>query len=746
MIQNNVSAKDQLAKLMATEDITVQHSHSAKTASFDVKYRVLTLPNWECSSAVHDLLVGHEVGHALWTKEKDWEHALTKNLHKGITNIVEDARIERKIKAKYPGLVKVMVKGYRELERKSFFYNEPTDIDRMNLIDRINLHCKLGPLAAIPFADIELPYLEMTENTNSWKSVEECVRSIMDFMLSEEYQEQQKQRMEEVEAGGSPIDGDEDDFDWEEVTDWDDSDGDNEEEGGETPHSSFEEDSSDKAGEISVETQDQFDSRVASELSSDENHNYEIHYFTPPVPTKEVLVGHKEAHTELVKIFADQHRAREAYWKSNTHLHHREEAYRDAWDLGPEGFMKFRRDAQKIVGYMAKEFERKKSASEYRKESISKTGVLDMTKVHQYKYNEDLFLRNTIRPDGKSHGLIMLFDWSASMTQHFHDTMKQTLALAWFCQKVNVPFEVYAFTNSWGEKGDFSDSKYVWEPAGRDQAYFESDSGRDDFKLVNILSSRMNSKTMLDQSKLLYILTDKYSAGRNFGDWGRYELSSTPICETLCAMQTVIPAFKNKQKLDIVNMIIMTDGEGNGRWHRIKIGGEGQNDNINFYGAGRFSDYRMTDPITKKVYSYKDIIEEMPGERYYENAIQETMMLKMLKDRHDINVIGLFLDGHSNGKSLRGRTLEKYLGYKRWNLAKHQAVRADVRNTGVGSVFYPGHDEYYLVPVGSIHETENNLEIESDWTAGKIKNAFKKNLNQKFGNKILVNKMMDIIA
>jgi len=484
----------------------------------------------------------------------------------------------------------------------------------------------------------------------------------MDFMASEEYQEQQEQRMEEVETGGSPMDGDEEDG--EEVTDWDDmdedNDGDNEEEGGENPHST-EEDSSDKAGDISVETQDQFDSRVASELSSSEHNSYEIHYFTPPIPTKEVLVGHKEAHTELVKIFADQHRAREAYWKNNTHLHTRfsqEHYFDEIWDLGPSGFTKFRRDAQKIVGYMAKEFERKKSASEYRKESVSKTGVLDMTKVHQYKYNEDLFLRNTIRPDGKNHGLIMLFDWSASMTQHFHDTMKQTLALAWFCQKVNVPFEVYAFTNSWANKGDPIENKYVWEPAGRDQAYFENDGGRDDFKLVNILSSRMNSKIMLDQSKLLYILTDKYSAGRNFGDWGRYELSSTPICEALCAMQSVIPAFKNKQKLDIVNMIIMTDGEGNGRWHRIKIGVEGQCDNINFYGAGRFSDYRMTDPITKKVYSYKDIIEEMPGERYYENAVQEVMMLKMLKDRHDINVIGLFLDGGSNGKSMRGKTLE----------------------------------------------------------------------------------------
>ena len=85
--KNTLSSKDQLAKLMATEDITVQHSQSAKTASFDVKYRVLTLPNWEASTTdITDLLIGHEVAHALWTLEKDWEHALFNNLHKGITN------------------------------------------------------------------------------------------------------------------------------------------------------------------------------------------------------------------------------------------------------------------------------------------------------------------------------------------------------------------------------------------------------------------------------------------------------------------------------------------------------------------------------------------------------------------------------------------------------------------------------------------------------------------------------------
>ena len=106
-----LESKSQLAKLLATEDITVRHSHEAKTASFDVKYRLLTLPNWVTNDLnVLDLMTGHEVGHALYTLMSDWESALHNteySYHKGIVNIVEDARIEKKIKRRYPGLVTV---------------------------------------------------------------------------------------------------------------------------------------------------------------------------------------------------------------------------------------------------------------------------------------------------------------------------------------------------------------------------------------------------------------------------------------------------------------------------------------------------------------------------------------------------------------------------------------------------------------------------------------------------------------
>ena len=63
----NKETKNQLAKLLASENLTVEHK-KVSTASFDTKNRVLTLPIWkDTSSDLYDLLIGHEVGHALFT-------------------------------------------------------------------------------------------------------------------------------------------------------------------------------------------------------------------------------------------------------------------------------------------------------------------------------------------------------------------------------------------------------------------------------------------------------------------------------------------------------------------------------------------------------------------------------------------------------------------------------------------------------------------------------------------------------
>ena len=93
--------KSTLAKLLATEDLIVEHKN-VETAQFNVQSRVLTLPSWDkASEGIFDMLVCHEVGHALYTPDKDW--TVDRVLSQSFINIVEDARIEKLMKRRYEG-------------------------------------------------------------------------------------------------------------------------------------------------------------------------------------------------------------------------------------------------------------------------------------------------------------------------------------------------------------------------------------------------------------------------------------------------------------------------------------------------------------------------------------------------------------------------------------------------------------------------------------------------------------------
>ena len=102
----SIEIKGNLAKLLATEDLIIEHK-PVETASFDVDRRVLTLPVWDrASETVYDMLVAHEVGHALFTPNREWFFEPEwKTIPLDYVNVVEDARIERLIKQRYSCLL-----------------------------------------------------------------------------------------------------------------------------------------------------------------------------------------------------------------------------------------------------------------------------------------------------------------------------------------------------------------------------------------------------------------------------------------------------------------------------------------------------------------------------------------------------------------------------------------------------------------------------------------------------------------
>ena len=180
--------KGNLARLLATENLVVEH-RSVPTACFDVDRRVLTLPNWDrASGVVYDMLVGHEVGHALFTPNEDWREAA--DCPKDFINVIEDARIEKLMKRKYPGLRKSFAGGYAELNAQDFFGLGGDDLTEYSLIDRINLHFKVGATALIPFVENEKVFVTRTEEAETFAEVLQISVDVYNFSKKEKQQEQ----------------------------------------------------------------------------------------------------------------------------------------------------------------------------------------------------------------------------------------------------------------------------------------------------------------------------------------------------------------------------------------------------------------------------------------------------------------------------------------------------------------------------------------------------------------------------
>ena len=741
--------KEQLAKLLATENIIVRHDASARTASFDVKDRVLTLPVWSTMTidnslqdVVYDLMVGHEVGHALWTPMIEWRDAIdVEGVNQNILNICEDPRIEKFVKRRYPGLRKSFTIGYMALMNAGFF----GDLSReLTVLDRLNIHFKGGVQAGMLFTDDEVWMVDGIEACESFADVVEISKKIQ--MAYADLIEQQQQAESAAMGYSSIKDGDDDCHD--DYTECLKS-------GDEINTDNFDadEDWVDDEEANTVISWEQSQQELAGKTP-----DQQITYFGLPKPiVKNLVIPHKECREDMTQII-------NSWYNEQAELNINYRRNDDDWideAHANKRFHDFRGSTQKIVNYMVKEFERKKAADEYKRTSIDKTGILNVTKLHEYKFSDDLFLKRAIVHDGKNHGLVFLLDWSASMHYLMHNTMKQLLSLVWFCNKVGIPYEVYAFTNSWHTGGIDKDGQTIerdlWREAApcweykHDDIYFGTDKN---FRLLNLLSSRMSARHLNEQSRNLFTISwsmqNRYSGQVTLRG---YDMSSTPLVEAMVAMQHIVPNFREHYKLDKVNFICLTDGESNTSFSAVydAYGDTDKNGKFRHYKfIGRHGSTNRLfyeDPMTRKTYEVTRTRNQSSFYRY-EGEDQLEFLIKLLRVRNDINAIGIYLD---DGNTVSRKTMEKYLGWYNYNRDLHKKIRKQGRKDGFITIKSAGYDEYYIMPTGKIEiQDDYGLPLEdgeaSDMSKGKLKNIFAKNQKSKFGNRVMVNRMVDLIV
>ena len=182
MKKKTVQIKSQLAKLLATENLEVQEN-AVKTASFDVKNRILTIPilkKEHRSKYVYDMLVGHEVSHALHTPSKSWADMKNKtDEFRSFVNVLEDVRIDKLIQKKYPGLVKDYLLGFKKMYKDNFFGTKGKDLSTYALIDKINLYFKSSKTLNFNFNKKENYFVDLVNKCKTFKDVLKLAEDIL---------------------------------------------------------------------------------------------------------------------------------------------------------------------------------------------------------------------------------------------------------------------------------------------------------------------------------------------------------------------------------------------------------------------------------------------------------------------------------------------------------------------------------------------------------------------------------------
>ena len=585
MKKKTVQIKSQLAKLLATENIEVQENQ-VKTASFDVKNRILTIPilkEEHKSKYVYDMLVGHEVSHALHTPSKSWADMKNKtDEFRSFVNVLEDVRIDKLIQKKYPGLVKDYLLGFKKMYKDNFFGTKGKDnffgtkgkdLSTYALIDKLNLYFKSSKTLNFNFNKKENYFVDLVNKCKTFKDVLKLAEDILGHCKEEI---KKSSVLKKVYAAAK--DGEED------KQDSDSSNSDN----------SFKEDEKLPKG-IEEKLNEYLDKKVSDgkpeekkDKDKDKDKNNEVGAGTGAGGDTKINIRSitNEAYDNAVQKIQDDDASSRSYAqmpgirlnkliipykkyirdfakhdsKLNTH---------DKNNLSTikETTKKFLSDSSNIVNYLVKEFEMKKNAKMYARATIAKTGIIDPLKLYQYKFAEDIFKKMSNIPNQKNHGMIFLLDWSGSMQRHLLPTVEQLLNLVMFCRKINIPFSVYKFMNNssnFDKRDTDPDAPFIVN----DKTIQPDQSTR----LVQMFTHKQGKSDFLRSAQNLHRSALYFSGYYNWRDSNQlrvpsisddYYLSSTPLNESLVAMDTIIKKFKNDNKTDKVALITLTDGSSN---------------------------------------------------------------------------------------------------------------------------------------------------------------------------------------
>jgi len=417
---------------------------------------------------------------------------------------------------------------------------------------------------------------------------------------------------------------------------------------------------------------------------------------------------------------------------------------REATEVGMKLLKKFKTTNNKMISYMVKEFEMKKAADIHRRAYSSKKGTLDMNKIHAYKYSENLFQQITSFPEGKNHGMVMFIDWSGSMHSYMKDTIEQLINLTMFCSKVQIPFEVYSFSDHYRDWKDEHNSQifnrqdrypYDVNHLGKKIANYKTNelTVHKSTKLINLFSSKMRNRDLTEAYKNLLLISEAFDTRYNYysyrstdyyGTPDNFSLGGTPLDDAIVMSKTVIEEFKIKSRTQIVNAIFLTDGQSN------NSGGFLDSDNMVRHHNRRT--LHVDDKVSRtRTYPKRE-----------GRQLQTTdILLEALKKSLGINLLGFFLTsgGGRRAASNLSDVMFDYATEEQVNKFRKEKFLIETKSS---------YDELYIINTKGLEIDEVNYidKVEVGSSKAELRRALKKNTKNKLQNRVLLNAFIAKVA
>jgi len=705
-------------------------------------------PVWkDMDGDLYDLLMGHEVGHALNTPEAGWHSAIHDEngkplgKFKDFLNVIEDARIERQVKRKFPGLAKSFATAYKSLYDRDFFGIKNIDANKLNLIDRINIRYKMGAHIPVAFNDDERVFLVDIDNAETWDQVVDVARRVYAYCKQQkeeqksqinnmqDLQEELQQQFEENQSEFQDFTDESDDS----ADDSDDDSADSDEDG--TPEedsaddSDYEEDSEPNDGVQSASSeQEDLDESTDDDPESVTDRNFRRREDELVNQTGEVfMIELPEAVLENIilqnKFVMDD---LESFIRKQVAINDYGKHFISFETVAAKCVRKFNTNNKKFIMHILKEFEMRKKAADYARVQTAKTGELNMRMLHNYKFTNDLFKKISVVPKGKSHGMVMYVDMSGSMDYILRNTIEQCLVLASFCRLAKIPFDVYGFSDDHYNSSDsniFASKKFINSTENEGSSGHMRNSS---FHLKHLLGSTLSPTDYRRSFTNLCIVANEYHRGRgldhNDKDHGRFDaywdesgfgLNGTPFQQTLLASRDMINNFRAKHKLDIVNVIYLTDGEG----------GEGIQMPWRRNGV-----YYLVDKKTKKKIRSEGNI--------------QAALTQLVRDVTGCKHLGFFL-ASKNDVSRVCKDLE-YV--QKIDLLQSKNFKKQFREEKCVAIPNLGYDKYFYIQSATDNIQEDEMSIDGSMSKNKMANEFSRSVNSKKTSRALVTQFAEEIS